>query len=195
MPIIDIKVESNVAKANEFIEAFGKGTEIAVRRALRRTLIGIRADAYKEARKQYNIKVADVRKGFTSRTWGSPPVGQATFSGGKIPLMRFSPRPAGVTLRKPPVGVSIMVKAQRKIITGSFVARMKKGFKGVATNHLGVFQRSGDDRLPIKEKFGPSLAEMLDNPAVREGIIQLAADRFQKNLDHEIDFFTKQGGR
>jgi hypothetical protein len=147
----------------------------------------MRTDAYREARKDYTIRAADVRQAFTSRIWGSPPMGQATFSGRKIPLVRFSPRPAGVTRRRPPGGVSVLVKAQRKRITGSFVARMKSG-------HLGIFQRQGTDRLPIEEKFGPALAQMLDNPEVNERIRERAAERFDKNLRHEFDFALKQGG-
>ena len=188
MSDVDIHITNNSGLAAEFLDSFGRRAETGIRRALRRSLNAMRTDAYKEARQEYNIRVADVRKAFSSRIWGNPPIGQATFSGRKIPLIRFSPRPAGVTRRRPPGGVSVMVKAQRKAISGSFVARMRSG-------HLGVFQRHGDDRLPIEEKFGPALAQMLDNPEVNERIRERAAERFDKNLQHEFEYAIKQGAR
>jgi hypothetical protein len=189
MSAVEIRIASTGSeRAERFLATFGARAGTGVRRALRRSLAGMRTDAYEAAKQEYNIRLADVRKAFTSRIWGNPPVGQATFSGGKIPLIRFAPRPAGVTRRRPPGGVSVVVKAQRKAIAGSFVARMRSG-------HLGVFQRYAKERLPIEEKFGPALAQMLDNPEVRERIEQRAAERFEKNLEHEIAFAVKQGGR
>lgn len=81
-----------------------------------------------------------------------------------------------------------MIKQQRKIIAGSFVARMRSG-------HIGLFARRGKPRLPIDEIYTSAIAQMLDNPEVRERIQEKAAERFEKNLAHEIEFALQQEAR
>ncbi len=188
MSAINIHIKSDVQIADEFLRAFGRRAEVGVKRALRRALNGMPVDAFGALKEAYNIKAGDVKKAFQSRIWGNPPVGQGTFTGRPVPLARFAPHPSSITKQRPAAGVSVMVKARRKAIRGAFIARMAAG-------HVGVFQRKGKERLPIKELYGPSLAGMLENPEVNERIQRRAAERFETALRHEIDYLLGRGGR
>jgi hypothetical protein len=204
---VNIHIRSDAQIAGEFLQSFGRRAEIGVKRALRRSLNGMPRDAFGALKEQYNVKAGDVRKSFRSYIWGNPPVGQGTFTGRPVPLVRFAPRPAGITQRRPAAGVSVMVKAQRKAISGAFIARVAPRVGNTFTQrsaqivsrgragHIGVFQRRGRKRLPIKELYGPSLARMLDNPEVNEQIRRRAAERFETALRHEIGYLIKQGVR
>lgn len=198
---IAMRIDADSGLVADFLDGFGGKASAAIRRALKRTLTGMRKAGYEEARREYNIRYADVQKAFVSNIWGTPPVAQGTFSGSRIKLMRFDPRPASITRKRPPVGVSVLVKDQRKPIRGSFIARMRSG-------HIGVFQRTGafgrknpktgkdDWRLEkIDELEGPALAQMLNNPLVSERIQERSRERFDKELRHEIDFVLKGGLR
>ncbi len=190
MSAIDVRISTNSDLAAEFVRAFGDRAKVGIRRSLRRALAGIGKDSFAEARKEYpSISARDVKKSLTSRIWGDPPIGQASFSGRVVPLIGFSPRPSRVTRRRPPAGVSVLVKAQRKVIGGSFIASVRAG---KTKFHVGVFVRQGAARLPIRQLFGPSIPQMLANPAVSEQIQERAAERFEKALRHEIDYAASQ---
>jgi hypothetical protein len=199
----------NIEAAAHFLEAFGTRAETGIKRALRRSLNGMSKDAFEALGGQYRIKARDVRKAFFSVIWANPPAAQGSFTGRRIPLIRLAPRPASITKRRPPGGVSILKAGQRESYPQAFLARMtprvsnaiftKRSRSRIERNrsgaHLGVFERVGRERLPIKERFGPSVAEMLDTPESVATIQNRAGERFEKNLRHEIDYVLGQEAR
>lgn len=100
-------------------------------------------------------------------------------TGARIPLYLFGARP---TKR----GVSANTGQGRKVYPHTFIARMKSG-------HIGVFERKsrgkGSTRLPIIEKFGPSLPHVFAKHAP-EGLAR-GEESLQKNLAHELEFALK----
>ena len=85
-----------------------------------------------------------------------------------------------------------MVSKQRKIIRSSFLVQIKHtGYFGVY-QRTGNFGRRGNPKLEkIKELYGPSIPEMLGNDSIVEKLENGANERFQKNLDHEINRISK----
>ena len=92
----------------------------------------------------------------------------------RIPIFRLNPRPKTVTRRRPVGGVRY--GKRNTLIPGSFIARMKSG-------HIGRIQtRSIQERLPIKELFGPSIALIFSRRKIQEQI----SDYLQSKIPQEI---------
>jgi len=185
-----IELDQNFAarKIKTFLKSFGKPAEVAVARSLNRAIQGVRTDSAVEVRKEYNVKATPVKKSFRMERAGLGALeAAAVASGRRIPLVDFGARPKQPGGRKPVDGVSVQVKKERKVLKHSFLARLKSG-------HVGVFQREGDARLPINQKFGPSIPEMIGNQEVVDRIQANAEQRFSKTLDHEIDFALQKLG-
>lgn len=186
--IINLDQNNCTEKAEMFLRNLGRQAQPAIARALNRVAKGVPTDSVKEVRKEYNVKAGPVRKSFEIKKAKPAALeARAKASGHKVPLINFGARPSSPGRRKPALGVSVQVKKQRKVLRHSFVARMKSG-------HIGVFQREGEFRLPIEQKFGPSIPEMISNEKVINLIQENANERFKKNLDHEIDYVLQKMG-
>jgi len=190
MSVLQVSIsDKDSERAEMFLKSFGNQAKGAVRKSLNRAITGVKMDAAREAGKAYNVKPADVKKTFSnSKASGNRLKATATFSGKRTPLYRFGAKPARPTKRRPKVGVSVQVKASRKVVRGAFVAKMKSG-------HVSLFKRSGAHRLPLRELEGPAVPQMLNNQGVREKLQGSAADRFSKNLDHEMNYLIQKGGK
>ncbi len=181
---IDIK-GSGLDQAGAFLEGFGQQAVRGIRAALMRAGRGVSTDAKIEAAKIYVIKRADVARAFSV---GRPVVQSGRVeiavgaSGSPVPLSRFRTRPSRPGARRPAVGASVMVKKSEgfKLLPGTFLARMKAG-------HIGIYERKGIARLPIVEKFGPSVPGMIEDDAIQRKIYAGAYERFQKRMTHEIN--------
>ncbi|MCP4021574.1 MAG: hypothetical protein GY729_07015 [Desulfobacteraceae bacterium] len=184
---IDINKHEN-EKAAAFLMAFGKTAERGIKRAIDRAVKGVRTDAVKAVKKEYNVKPSLIRKSFRIDKSGGILEATAIASGSKIPLIDFGARPKKPEGRKPKAGVSVKVKNTRKILKHSFIARMKK------SGHVGLFQRRGKDRLPIDEKFSYAIAQMLDKPEIAKEIELNAQQRFSRSLNHEINYALQKAG-
>ncbi len=187
-----MKIEINkddIQNAETFIKGFGKEGERAIIRSMNRAIMGVRTDSVKAVKQEYNVKPTAVRKSFQiQKAKGNIFQAIAIASGNRIPLINFGARPNKPGCRKPAVGVRVKVKKTPKVLKHSFVARMRK------SGHVGIFQRLGKDRLPIDQKFGPAIPQMLGNPQVRDEIRKNALSRLSKNLNHEIDFALQKMG-
>ena len=108
--------------------------------------------------------------------------------------MLFSPKQTGVTVvkttknirifkrrRASGSGVSVEIKrGQRKLLPRTFIAKMKSG-------HMGVFERAGKARLPIKEKVTIDVQYMFGSKKVIEATKKRVIEQFDKNFTHELD--------
>jgi hypothetical protein len=88
-------------------------------------------------------------------------------------------------------GVSYKLNGSRGRIENAFLARTRRQDDGSGGDHLGVFVRAGRKRLPIKEKFGPSIGQVFSK--YRAQGVARTLEVFDKNFDHEMDFI-KTGG-
>lgn len=189
MSVLQVSIsDKDAERAEMFLTSFGGQAQGAMRKSLNRAITGVKMDAAREAGKAYNIKPADVKKTFRkSNASGARLKATATFSGQRIPLYRFGAQPARPTKRRPKAGVTVQVKATRKVVRGGFVAKMKSG-------HVSLYKRSAAHRLPIRQLDGPAVPQMLNNLGVREKLQGAAAARFSRNLDHEMNYLIQKGG-
>lgn len=68
--------------------------------------------------------------------------------------------------------------------------------RSVARGHTGVFERVGDDRLPIREFLGPSVPQMMSyNENLQEAIAEHTKETFEKRFDHEVTRLLNGWGR
>jgi hypothetical protein len=125
-------------------------------------------------REEYNIKLKDVRKYLRLQRASFRSLEAIITGKGKgIPLYAFSARQEGVIANKKgfrytrkanrgqgrfryggAVTVQVKTSGGRKPVSATppaFVARFKSG-------HLGVYQRAGSARLPLKPLYGPGIA-------------------------------------
>ena len=183
--------KNRLDEVEAFILAFGVKAKGAVGRAATRTVRGVRTDGTRLIRSEYNVKAGAVRRAFTiQRATRNNLEAVARVRGHRLSLIHFSPRPGKPGMRKPPVGVSVRVKRQRKAIPGSFVARMQKN------SAAAVFTRKGKARFPVKKLYSLAVPEMLDREDFQEEIQDGANSRFEKNLTHEVNrMLAKEGAR
>ncbi|MDX9819494.1 MAG: phage tail protein [Desulfococcus multivorans] len=171
--------------------------ERVITRSLNKTLAGVKTDASAEIRKTLNVKKAEVDKTFR--------IGKATAANLTASIMTTgAPLPLGSFLnsRQTKTGVSVVIKKDRgrKILRRTFKARTKSG-------HAGIFERDYRQaaapgtpakipyaklpkkyRLPISEKFGPRVPDIMENEPVMNTVLAQAGRRLQKNLKHELDY-------
>jgi hypothetical protein len=59
------------------------------------------------------------------------------------------------------------------------------------TGHVGVFERKGNPRLPIKELFSVSLPQAFAQRTVRDAMVKLAGERFRTEFAREVKFRSR----
>ncbi|MDY0882302.1 phage tail protein [Dongia soli] len=130
--------------------------------------------AVKLVAKESGLKSSDVRKRVRIiRASRSTLTAIVRGSGRALPLYTFN-------ARQTKAGVSAKAWGKRKVYRGSFIATMRTG-------HVGVFTRTGDDRLPIKELFGPGVAGTMGRAEVRAQIEALIRERLPINVKRQME--------
>lgn len=149
----------------------------ALELALNRTGQGMAALTSQGVRAQYTTKASARRGVYEVRTDPRREGYQ------RLSLMHF----AGVRLRempgagkaRPPKGIRVRVRKDRGgYLPHSFVAPMRNSRTGGDTG-LGIFQRQGKARTPIREMTSASVASQMKNTGVRERVVPEA----QRRLD------------
>jgi hypothetical protein len=136
-------------------------------------------------RDRYNIKSKDLKEGTKVKSDdGNQVTSRITFSMRRTPLIQFG-------ARKGSKGASVVVlKGGRKLIGGSFIPSLNGG-------HQNIFVRAryGSTRvarLPIKQLYGPSPAQMLFNKAAENIALKLINDKWNKIYQHELEYYSKK---
>ena len=86
-------------------------------------------------------------------------------------------------------GVKVKVRRTKKpvILKKHFLARMKSG-------HVGVFERSGESRLPIDEGHTHSFLQYLNRDLVADELEERVWEKFEDNVMHEASYVLQQAG-
>lgn len=126
-----------------------------------------------------------IRKNLTLQkaTGEKPEARLVAFSSKKdrIPIIEMKPTPRTVTRRRPAIGVRY--GAQRKVIPGSFIARLRSG-------HVGVFRRTSSARLPIVELFGPSVALVFSRKKIVDKVSVYLRAKVPEEIARAFKFVT-----
>jgi hypothetical protein len=95
-------------------------------------------------------------------------------------------------------GVGYDLGRGRTIITNAFITEVfgKPGrLTAIITGragHRGVFTRGGKSRLPIYEKFGPSIEEVYTESGILSHIIETTNEKFPKEVDSQINLILER---
>lgn len=185
--MIEAKVTSNVDKvlAEFTIVSQGIADKAAVR-ALNRAADSTRTAGKREVTKIYNVKSRSANEQFAiTRAFPGNLRSLVTVRGKPIPLYEFDAK----WKQGQPGGTSVKVRRDggRKIVPHTFVARMRSG-------KIGVFERKGSGRLPIRMLYSIGLPRMFLNRVVQKSVKQVAAESFEKNFRQQVKYLTT-GGR
>jgi len=199
--------ETDVANVKSMLRGLDAIVPIVLSRSINDTLAGVKTDASTEIRsvitatKTVVDKAMRINKSFPLYLQGSVEI-----SGRPLPLIAYSARQ---TLK----GVSVQVRKDRarKVIPGTFIttvrtaAQAEGGYEG----HEGVFWRKwhagtgkkGKNmgkkawkrmdpayRLPIEQRFGPRIPDIIENDPVMNAVLEKSDDRMHKNLDRELNY-------
>jgi hypothetical protein len=151
---------------------------VAVARALNRTVRTVRTHASRDVAKDMGIAKGDVMKAMTLKDATRFTLkALVSVFGRRMPLSRFRARQTrrGVTYRLP---------GGRDLLPGGFIATMR-------SDHEGVFLRRRKARLPIDEKFGPSVPYVFAKAKITDALKRLARSTFSKNLERETKFLER----
>lgn len=155
--------------------------EKAEKTAIKKTVKGIRRFAAQKVREEYTIQGKYVTRTLSTSFNGAS--GELRSKGGVNDLRYFKTNPKNRTKRKPRNGIFAQVRR-------SGGGRLPHAFiAGMGSGHVGVFERVGRSRFPIKKMTGPATPSMLANPNVSEKIVEKMEERLNVNVDHEINAF------
>jgi len=166
--------------------ALGQAGRIGAARTLKRTATAAKTFMVRRVAKDMGLTQTPVNKAVTMRVRESDGVIQIIATGSQIPLINFKAR-GPYPSRGKGRGVSYDVGQGRKTIPNAFIAVVGSG------GHRGVFVRKRQSRLPIQERFGPSVAPVFANH-LTEGH-DYAQQALVKNATHELAFAIRSAGR
>ena len=146
----------------------------SIRLALDRTGDQARTEASRTIRKEYNFKAREVRQTFSIRRARAGTLDVVIRSRGRrVPLIDMA-------ARQKPRGVQVRVTRQAKLIPGTFIQRMPNG-------KIGVFERKGKDRNPIRQLFTIAIPEAFAGQKVREATMAKIREVFPRRLQFELE--------
>lgn len=153
----------------------------ALVRALNQTAAQAKVQASREIRASgYKVKAATVKASIAIVRANSTTLRAIVAAKGKrIGLVEYSPR-------QTKAGVTVAVKAGRKLVRHAFLTTLSGGHRGVFARVLIGSKRAS--RLPIEELFGPSIPQAFANATVQNALITGVRDRFPRILAKEVNF-------
>lgn len=173
--MITVDLRADMREVEKTLRGLRDGTPTVMSRAINRTLTPIRATAAREIAKDMKIKVGTARRAMRlQRATPARLSGAVTASGRRLPLIDFGARQTSQ-------GVSYNLGRGRTTAKSLFIATMPSG-------NRGVFGRLGKPRLPIVERFGPSIPAAFVNARIEAAMRAVANTRWPRELDAQLRF-------
>ena len=167
--MIEVQIEG--IEIFEQLKNSDKQLEKALYFAKNRALNTVKTELARGVPKRYDTKQKTIR----DRTRVNKNTGEVSVTGSPIRLFKFRVTPTSP--RKQLVTAS--VKRASKSLPNAFVQQMRNGT-------IGVFERVGKSRYPIRQLYSVSAPQMAGNEEVLEGAMERASIVFDERLSHEI---------
>lgn len=168
---------------------YSKSAPKVITRVVNRTLANIKKNLSTHARARYIVKNKDIKETLQEKKASKTTLnGFIKSTGIRLKLIKFKVRPSKPKPKKPPKAykASVLKSHMPSPVKGGFVAQMKSG-------HIGLFKRNDKGRLPITEKVGPSVPQMIGNKIVWKKIEKEANKTIEKRLSAEIKQMLRSG--
>lgn len=174
--MISIQVNHNIDEITQLLRLISSDVEKkAAVRALNRTITQAKTAAKREMVKQYSFKSSNVES--TMRIFNAHSgniEAKLTSRGRRTRLIEMAARQ---TKR----GTTVKVSKQRKLIKSAFIAQMRNG-------SIGVFSRTSNKRLPIKQLYTIAIPEAMGSDIVVESMRKTIRERFMDRFKHELAY-------
>ncbi len=147
--------------------------------ALKRAGNTAKTRAGQYAAEEYTINKGDFMKNVRYKTHVNRDAGgqvsmSVSYAGNVLPLLTFRTR------------YSRGGKLQTQVKRDGVATVLDRAFAARVYGPIGVFEREGKERFPLDQKYGPSTAHMMQNPAVVEKMDEAIKETFERRLEHEI---------
>lgn len=171
--------EISIDKATKLLAGISGGAPKAIGSAIKRAASSGEAFAARAVRAEYYVSASDFKEYTKSnRHINSTASGtdiSIKYHGTHIPLVRFDTH-IGRDGR-------VVTRVSRKNARETMQRAFKANFNGV----VGIYERIGEKRFPIRQLYGPATPQMMDaNNDVAESIAEHIRETFDKRVDHEI---------
>jgi hypothetical protein len=167
--------------------------------------------AKREIAGEYNIKYSRLSQylRLTTRAKGNNPEAVITGRGRGLALSYFDAKQEGQSVRTLRIGKekfkSVIRKTGRRY-AGKVTALVRKagGRKEVVTDprsfiaqtksgHIGVFQRTGKTRLPLKELLGPGVGGLFGSKKIMDNTKRIINEKFKPRFEYWISYYLSRG--
>lgn len=176
--ISEVNGSNSLDRAKLLLEGVPRGTYKALYFALKRAGDMGKTAAGRFAAEEYTIRKGDFMRNVRHESkvkMGSGSVSlEVSFAGNVLPLLTFNTRYS----RGGKVQTRVKRESGATVLGRAFVANAGRG--------LGVYERVGDERYPIEQKYGPSTGHMMQNEQVIEKMDKTISENFEQRLEHEI---------
>jgi hypothetical protein len=179
--------EKSLKEALQILRAIPKAVPRVFRRAINRSVDMAATDFKRRAGEEITLRKRDIAKGISKR--------KATYANltGTIGAKEHRPGlidyPGTRQFKRAGVKYRISRREGRKTIPHGFIATMTSG-------HRAVFTRARKTRLPIGEKRGPSIWQVITNtPGLLRQATDTSAEKFGKLVDDQIGVEFKRWKR
>lgn len=177
--VVDVSAES-LERATNLLAGISGGAYKAVGSALKRAADSGKTVAKRAVTKEYAISQSE----FLARTrninhFVRESNGEITvsfgYAGCVIPLTKFNTRISS----NGQVVTQVKRSSAAEVLEHSFQARMGE--------HRGIYERSGLNRFPVEERYGPATSQMIySNDEVIDEISARVSETFDKRIDQDI---------
>ncbi|MET3831022.1 hypothetical protein ABIC86_002488 [Paenibacillus sp. DS2363] len=175
-----IQIRHNFRQVSRSVRQMDKAVKQAVLSSMNRATQRAKTETGRKVRERYVIKQSEVVQTISVRKAAAGNFRAVlTSKGNSIPLINFNVAPKKKLKKQKPVKAAVLRGGNKKNIRNGFLAKVG--------SHIGVFERAGRKRFPIKELRGPAVPVMVGNKEVTDHVEAVYADEMEKRLPHELD--------
>lgn len=177
---VDI-AEDSLDRVQKLLAGISGGWQKAVGSALSRAAAAGRTEAKRPVLAEYAIDQSTYLREtrtinhFERSADGSISVAFA-FAGYVIPLLQFN------------TSVDSSGRVVTQVKRNGAAETLNHAFKAQMGPHIGIYERTGAGRFPVKELYGPATPQMMySNEAVMDAVEEKMADTYNLRIEHEVD--------
>lgn len=176
--VSEVGAES-LSRVNKILAGIPGGIWKASYAALKRAGNTAKTRAGQFASAEYAIKKGDFMKNVHHKSHITSEAGgivsmRVSYAGNVIPLLSFNTRYSRNGL------------LQTQVKRGGASTVLEHAFAAKVFGPIGAFERVGERRFPVEQKYGPSTAHMMSSENVVEKMDDTVRETFERRLEHEI---------